>query len=122
MQKVCSLSDPRPYADLSRMWNVIGLSHGILSVKSKSSRGRMKLLIRLLTSSLLIYSGTVYSIACPPMPSAITQVDHDVKSDVNAAIGSLGKIKAGELQVKTDVVAKIFFLSIPTQIKFILYK
>jgi hypothetical protein len=48
----------------------------------------------------------IAEIPCPPMPGSTTDVNHDVKSRVNAAIGSLGKFKAGDLSVQTDVVAK----------------
>lgn len=73
----------------------------------------MRNLIRLLTISVSLYSGMAFSIDCPPMPSAITQVDHDVKMDINAAAGSLGKIKAGELDIKTEIFAKNLFSKYP---------
>ena len=47
------------------------------------------------------------------MPDKITQVNRDVRSDVNASVGSLGKLKAGEVGVKTDVVAKNLFEKYP---------
>jgi hypothetical protein len=50
---------------------------------------------------------------CPPMPDKITQVNRDVRSDVSAGVGSLGKLKAGEVGVKTDVVAKNLFEKYP---------
>jgi len=50
---------------------------------------------------------------CPDMPDKITQVNHDVMSDVNASVGSLGKLRAGQLEVKTDVVAKNLFEKYP---------
>ena len=45
-------------------------------------------------------------LACPPLPDNIMQVNRDVRSEVQVGIGSLGKLKAGEIGVKTDVVAK----------------
>lgn len=47
------------------------------------------------------------------MPSAVTSVNHDVKSEINAAAGSIGKIKAGEVNLKADVVAKNLFERFP---------
>src|SRR5262249_1259921 len=66
-------------------------------------------------ATLLIF-GVVSSqaqIPCPAMPDKITQVNRDVRSDVQVGIGSLGKLKAGELGIKTDVVAKNIFDKYP---------
>ena len=52
-------------------------------------------------------------IPCPPMPGATTDVNHDVKSHVDAAVGTLGKVKAGELSVQTEVVAKNLIKDFP---------
>jgi formylglycine-generating enzyme required for sulfatase activity len=46
---------------------------------------------------------------CPPMPAAVTTIAHDVKSDIDASVGSLGKLKVGQIGAKTDVVAKSIF-------------
>ena len=51
-------------------------------------------------------------LSCPTMPD-ITQVNHDVRSEVQVGVGSLGKLKAGEVGVKTDVVAKNLFDKYP---------
>lgn len=50
---------------------------------------------------------------CPSMPDDITKVNHDVRSDVQVSVGSLGKLKAGEVGVRTDVVAKNLFEKYP---------
>jgi hypothetical protein len=50
---------------------------------------------------------------CPPMPDAVTTIAHDVKSDIDASVGSLGKLKVGQIGVKTDVVAKSIFEKYP---------
>jgi hypothetical protein len=50
---------------------------------------------------------------CPEMPDKITQVNRDVKVDVKAAVGPLRIVKAGEIGVKTDVVAKNLFDKYP---------
>jgi hypothetical protein len=47
------------------------------------------------------------------MPNKITQVTHDVLVDVNAGVGSLGKVQAGQLGIKTGVVAKNLFDKYP---------
>ena len=67
-------------------------------------------------SSWLILSvgiSAAQDLPCPAMPDKITQVNRDVRSDVNASVGSLGKLKAGEVGVKTDVVAKNLFDKYP---------
>lgn len=58
-------------------------------------------------------SSSPAQIPCPPMPDKITQVNHDVQSDVQLGIGSLGKLQAGQLGVKTDVIAKNLFDKYP---------
>ncbi|HNG55622.1 MAG TPA: OmpA family protein [Nitrospira sp.] len=50
---------------------------------------------------------------CPPMPSAVTEISRDVRVDVDAGIGALGKIKVGQLSVKTESVAKNLFSKYP---------
>src|SRR5262249_50997164 len=50
---------------------------------------------------------------CPPMPDKVTQVNRDVRTEVSAGVGSLGKLKAGEVGVRTDVVAKNLFEKYP---------
>ncbi|WON75238.1 hypothetical protein [Nitrosospira sp. Is2] len=53
------------------------------------------------------------AIVCPPMPDAITKVNKDVASDVKASVGTLGRLKAGEVTSKTEVVAKNLFERYP---------
>lgn len=53
------------------------------------------------------------AITCPEMPDKITQVNRDVRSDIQANVGALGKLKAGEVTVKTDVIAKNLFDKYP---------
>jgi hypothetical protein len=62
-----------------------------------------------------VFAGGLSStqIPCPEMPDKITQVNHDVRSDVDVGIGSLGKLKAGQVGVQTDVVAKNLFDKYP---------
>ena len=50
---------------------------------------------------------------CPPMPAAATTLSHDVKSSINGSLGRLGGLKAAELSVQTDVVAKSVFEKFP---------
>lgn len=50
---------------------------------------------------------------CPPMPAALTNVNRDIRSDISASIGSLGKVKAGEIAVKTEIEAKNLFGKYP---------
>jgi hypothetical protein len=53
------------------------------------------------------------AVVCPPMPAAVTTVSKDVKSDINATVGSLGKLKAGDLAIKTEVFSKNLFDKYP---------
>ncbi|NIE63149.1 hypothetical protein [Burkholderia sp. Ax-1719] len=50
---------------------------------------------------------------CPPMPAAITDVTHDAHLDIEANIGALGKIKAGELVAKGNIVARNVYEKYP---------
>lgn len=50
---------------------------------------------------------------CPPMPPTVSIISYDVKSDINASIGSFGKLKAGEVGAKIEVVAKNLFEKFP---------
>lgn len=50
---------------------------------------------------------------CPPMPVAVTTVNTDIKSDISASVGSLGKIKVGEIASKTEIEAKNLFAKYP---------
>jgi hypothetical protein len=47
------------------------------------------------------------------MPSAVTEVNRDVVSDVKGAIAVLGPIKGGEIGIRTEVVAKNLFEKYP---------
>ncbi len=63
---------------------------------------------------LLIYAPCSFAaIVCPPMPTAVTEVNRDVRSDISASVASLGKIKAGEVATKTEVTAKNLFEKYP---------
>src|ERR1051326_4887084 len=50
---------------------------------------------------------------CPPMPDKVTEVNHDVRTDVNGSVGTLGKLKAGQVGAKVDVEAKNLFEKYP---------
>ncbi|MEX8518386.1 MAG: WD40 repeat domain-containing protein [Leptothrix sp. (in: b-proteobacteria)] len=53
------------------------------------------------------------AVVCPPMPTAVTNVNKDVKSDISATVGSLGKLKAGEVAIKTEIFSKNLFDKYP---------
>ena len=53
-------------------------------------------------------------IPCPPMPDAVTQVNRNIKSDINASVGSIGKVKAGDVGIKTEVEALNLFGKYPS--------
>lgn len=67
----------------------------------------------LLPMMVFLPSFAFADIACPPMPTAATAVNHDVKSHVEAAVGSLGKLKAADLSVQTEVQAKNLMKDLP---------
>jgi uncharacterized protein len=65
---------------------------------------------------LLLMGGAAPAFAvftCPPMPAAVTTVSTDIKSDISASIGTLGKVKAGEVAIKTETEAKNLFAKYP---------
>ena len=65
-------------------------------------------------SCLILAIGTADAeLNCPQMPDKVTQVNRDVRSDVDVEIGALGKLKAGTVGAKTDVVAKNLFDKYP---------
>jgi len=50
---------------------------------------------------------------CPEMPKGITDVSHDVKSDISASVGRLAGIKVGEASIKTEIEAKAIYEKFP---------
>lgn len=74
----------------------------------------MKLkLLTVLTCFLVVSGQGNASIKCPPMPNAVTDVNKDVRSDISGSVAALGKVKAGDISVKTEVVAKNLFDKYP---------
>jgi hypothetical protein len=53
------------------------------------------------------------AVTCPPMPSAVTTISKDIKSDISVTVGALGRLKAGDLGVKTEVASKNLFDKYP---------
>jgi hypothetical protein len=47
------------------------------------------------------------------MPEAVTTVSHNVKEDINASAGSLGRVKVAEVGSKTEVIADNLFSKYP---------
>lgn len=73
---------------------------------------------RISTSVLLVllwasHRALSAEIACPQPPAPVTTITRDVTSDIAAGIGALGKVKAGELSVRTQVTAKNLFDKYP---------
>ncbi|MBI3525721.1 MAG: hypothetical protein HY066_14585 [Betaproteobacteria bacterium] len=62
---------------------------------------------------LSVQAHAASTLPCPPMPAAVTDVSRDVKSDIGVSVGSLGRVKAGELGVKTETVANNLFGRFP---------
>lgn len=61
----------------------------------------------------LVSGDSQANISCPPMPEAVTAVNRDIKSEISASVGSLGRIKAGDISVKTEVQANNIFAKYP---------
>lgn len=67
----------------------------------------------LLVIPFLYYAAAHAALVCPPMPAAITEVSRDVSFDLKASVGSLGKVKVGDIGVKTETLAKSLFSKYP---------
>lgn len=52
-------------------------------------------------------------IPCPPMPTAVTDINRNFTAEIKAKIEPLGKIKLGEIGGKVEVVAKNLFDKYP---------
>lgn len=46
------------------------------------------------------------SILCPDMPAPMTDINRNLKSEITAKIGTLGRVSAGELGIKTEIEAQ----------------
>lgn len=68
----------------------------------------------MLTVLLAAASTTAFAqFACPSVPEAVTSINRDVKNDISLSVASLGKVKAGEVSIKTDTEAKNLFEKYP---------
>lgn len=61
---------------------------------------------------LVLRASAQQQVPCPPMPD-LSKVSRDIHSDIQASVGSLGKLNAGQLRVQTDVIAKSVFEKYP---------
>jgi hypothetical protein len=80
---------------------LISLSDTPLARKMRMRKIALISLIPLSTVS----QANAATLPCPPMPAAVTESSRDVKADVNLSIGSLGKLKAGQVGVKAESLA-----------------
>ncbi len=51
--------------------------------------------------------------SCGVMPSAVTEVNRDVKSDISVSVGSIGKARAVNVGAKTEIEAQNLFSKYP---------
>lgn len=72
----------------------------------------MHIIKAILVAALSSVASQAAAINCPSVPD-IASHNSDIHSDVKAALGSLGKVKIGDISVKTDVVAKNIFEKFP---------
>jgi len=63
---------------------------------------------------LVLAPGTsaAQQLSCPRVPD-VAGMSHDVHSDIETRVGSLGKITGADLKVKTDVVAQNIYEKSP---------
>ncbi|MEM5312328.1 hypothetical protein [Paraburkholderia sp. JHI869] len=73
----------------------------------------MKKLIFSLLAGMPSLSVNAEDFVCPDMPTSVTSVSHDVRNEIEAAAGAIGKVKAGEVNVKTDVITRNLFEKFP---------
>ena len=74
----------------------------------------LKTLIIFVMSSLCaeaIYAEETFS--CGNMPAVVTDINRNVKSDISASIGSIGKVSAVSIGAKTEVEAQNLFSRYP---------
>lgn len=62
--------------------------------------------------SLLAFSVNIFAFDCPQMPASVG-ISNDVKSEIDASVGKIAGLKAGELSVKTEVTAKNLYDKYP---------
>lgn len=70
----------------------------------------------LVTFIAALWSGAAAAQAqfvCPPMPAAATTISRDFKPSITASMGKLAGLKAAELSVQAEVVAKSVFQDFP---------
>lgn len=58
-------------------------------------------------------SAKAIDILCPPMPVAVTERNRDVKSEIAASVIALGKVKGGDVGIKTEITAANLFAKYP---------
>ncbi len=61
---------------------------------------------------LALDTSVAQQLSCPMVPD-IAGMSHDIHSDIETRVGSLGKITGADLKVKTDVVAKSIYEKSP---------
>ncbi|SDC48304.1 hypothetical protein SAMN05421548_10778 [Paraburkholderia lycopersici] len=52
-------------------------------------------------------------ITCPPMPPPADSIGHNVQTAISAKAGTLGKISAAQIEVKTETTAQSLFDKFP---------
>lgn len=52
-------------------------------------------------------------ITCAPMPSSVTDVSRDVVSDIKASAGMLGRVRLGEVAIRTEATVNKIFTRYP---------
>lgn len=67
----------------------------------------------LFAGSLLVSLSCNAALECPAFPAPVTQIGRDVKVEVNAAAGALGRFKAVELGTRVDTSTKALFEKFP---------
>lgn len=73
----------------------------------------MKFVQLLVIAVTLVTPALGSALTCSPMPAEITKIKSDVKVEVEASVGTLGKLKAGEIGSKVEVTSKALFDKFP---------
>lgn len=64
------------------------------------------LVIVIISAACIPGYASAETFSCPPMPKAVSTVTRDFKTDIKASVASLGRLKAGEIEVKSEIAAQ----------------
>lgn len=74
---------------------------------------RLLILYTVVLFTTLAPSLSIAQVSCPSPPNSVTSVNRDVRTEIGAQVGALGRLKLGDLSIKTETVAKNLFAKYP---------